>query len=84
MQRGTLAMALAVHCKIEGGVIMQLAGPSPRYASRELAYLGILSPGSEQQTMTGAEFMSIMSKAQDYLLLQEYEATQAKAAAEGK
>jgi len=71
MQRGTIAPAIAQMCKIKGGVVMQVLGPSQRYASRELAYLGILTPGSEQQTMTGREFMSILGKAQDYILIEQ-------------
>ncbi len=70
MQRGTLARAMAEICKVRGGVMMRLTGSTARYATRELAYLGILSPGSEQQTMTGGEFTSILSKAQDYQLLE--------------
>lgn len=71
MRRGTIAPALAQLCKIRGGVMMRTLGPTERYASRELAYLGILTPGSEQQTMTGREFMSILGKAQDYILIEE-------------
>lgn len=71
MQRGTLARAVAVYCGIEGGVMMRLLGPHPRYASRELQYLGMMGTGSEQQALSGREFMGVISKAQDYLLLQE-------------
>jgi hypothetical protein len=71
MQRGTLARAIAVHCGIEGGVMMRLLGPHPRYASRELQYLGMMGAGSEQQAFSGREFMGVVSKAQDYLLLRE-------------
>jgi hypothetical protein len=71
MQRGTLARAIAVHCGIEGGVMMRLLGPHPRYASRELQYLGMMGAGSEQQALSGREFMGVVSKAQDYLLLRE-------------
>jgi hypothetical protein len=87
MQRGAIAPAIASICKIKGGVIMQTFGTNQRYASRELAYLGILTPGSEQQTMTGREFMSILGKAQDYILIEqqvaEEEAAKKKLAAEG-
>jgi len=71
MQRGTMASAIASICKIKGGVMMQLVGRSRRYASRELTYIGILTPGSEQQTMSGQEFISILGKAQDYMVLDE-------------
>ena len=84
MQRGVLARALAVICKVEGGVMMRLLGPNERYATRELAYLGVLSPGSEQQTMTGSEFISILSKAQDYQLLEEMRLEQEQKKREAK
>lgn len=71
MQRGTIARAIAVHCGIEGGVMMRIVGPHPRYASRELQYLGMMGAGSEQQAISGREFMGVISKAQDYLLLEE-------------
>lgn len=79
MQRGTLARAIAVAYEIKGGVMMRLVGPTARYSSRELAYLGILSPGSEQQTMTGTELISILSKAQDYQVLEQVRAEQDRA-----
>lgn len=71
MQRGTLARAVAVHCKITGGVMMRVLGPVPRYALRELQYLGMMGTGSEQQAVSGREFMGVLSKAQDYLLLEQ-------------
>src|SRR5262249_34540005 len=71
MQRGTLARAIAVHCKIEGGVMMRILGPNPRYATRELQYLGMMGGGPQQQAISGREFMGALSKAQDYLLLEE-------------
>lgn len=71
MQRGVLARAVAVHCKIVGGVMMQLLGPVPRYATRELQYLGMMGSGSEQQAVSGREYMGVLAKAQDYLLAGE-------------
>jgi hypothetical protein len=82
MQRGTIARAIAVHCKIEGGVMMRIVGPHPRYASRELQYLGMMGAGSEQQAISGREFMGVISKAQDYLLLEEGRERRAEATTE--
>lgn len=67
MQRGAVARAICVQCGIEGGVMMRVAGPVPRYATRELQYLGMMGNGSEQQAISGREFMGMISKAQDYL-----------------
>lgn len=70
MQRGTLAMAVAVICEIRGGVVMRALGPSPRYAVRELTYLRLMPENStELQTLTGLEYVGVISKAQDYLVL---------------
>lgn len=71
MARGTLAAALARHLGIEGGVFMRLTNASPRYATRELTYLGVMSPGSDQRVMSGPEFIGVISKAQDYALLRD-------------
>lgn len=70
MQRGTLAQSVAVICKIKGGVLMQLLGPTPRYATRELVYMRMMGdPSTENLSITGLEYMGVISKAQDYLML---------------
>ncbi len=71
MSRGTLARALAVLCEIEGGVMMRLLGPVDRYALRELAALGIVSGDSTvNQPISGLEFLGVLGKAQDYVLVE--------------
>jgi len=68
MTRGTLAYALAAYLDIKGGVIMQLAGNSGRYATRELTYIGVLPPGStDNQAISGLDYVGVISKAQDYM-----------------
>lgn len=70
MQRGTLAQAVAVICKIEGGVMMRVFGPTPRYATRELVYMRMMAdPSTENQAITGLEYMGVISKAQDHIML---------------
>jgi len=71
MQRGTLAKALTHALEIEGGVMMQLTGKSARYATRELVFLGIMPPGTEQQVLSGYQYVGVISEAQDYQLLRE-------------
>lgn len=72
MQRGTLAAAICGILEIRGGVMMRLLGPTPRYATRELAAMGMIPAGSsELQAITGLEYMGVISKAQDYLVLRE-------------
>jgi hypothetical protein len=75
MQRGVLARAIVLHCKIKGGVMIQMLGPVQRYCTRELQYMGMMGFGSEQQAVSGREYMGVLSKAQDYLVLQEEIAT---------
>jgi len=71
MQRGTLAKALTHALEIEGGVMMQLTGKNTRYATRELVFLGIMPPGTEQRVLSGYQYVGVISEAQDYQLLRE-------------
>lgn len=66
MQRGTLAKAVAVATGIKGGVMMQLTNSSGRYSARELQYLGIMAESTEQQAISGLDFVGVISKVQDY------------------
>lgn len=70
VQRGTLARGIVQVCGIKGGVIMRVFGPVPRYALRELVYLGIMPPSTENQTISGLDFLGVVSKAQDYITIQ--------------
>jgi hypothetical protein len=64
--RGTLAVALCQALKIKGGVTMRVLGPSDRYASRELQFMGLFPPGSPQQTFSGNEYVGIIGRIEDY------------------
>lgn len=64
--RGTLAVAIVKLVGINGGWVMHVFGPTPRYAVKELAYDGIFPPSSPQQTFSGAEFVGIIGKIDDY------------------
>jgi hypothetical protein len=66
VRRGTVAVALAQILSIRGGLTMHLFGASPRYAVRELQYAGLFPPSSPQQTFSGAEFLGIIGRAEDY------------------
>jgi hypothetical protein len=66
VERGTLAVALVKALSIKGGLTMRVLGPTPRYAVHELQYLDIYPPSSPNQTFKGSEFLSILSKAEDY------------------
>ena len=66
VDRGTLAVALSRALDVRGGVVMAVTGPSPRYATRELVFLGIYPPSSPNQTFSGTEFLGIIGKAEDF------------------
>lgn len=65
-RRGTVAQIICRIKKIDGGLTMHVLGANPRYATRELVYLRIMHPGTEQQALSGIEFVGIIGKAQDY------------------
>lgn len=71
MQRGTLAKAICHAIDIKGGVMMRLTNRSPRYAVRELAYLRVMAPTTENQIVKGLDYIGIMSRAQDHRNLRE-------------
>jgi hypothetical protein len=64
--RGDLAVAIVNLLGIKGGWVMHAFGPMPRYAVRELVYAGIFPPSSPQQTFSGAEFVGVIGKLDDY------------------
>jgi hypothetical protein len=66
IRRGDLAVAIVNIVGIKGGWVMHIFGPIPRYAVRELVYVGIFPPSSPQQTFSGAEFVGIIGKLDDY------------------
>src|SRR4051812_28927956 len=67
LDRGPLAVAMAKSLNIKGGLTMRLTGLSPRYASRELAYRGVYPDNSStNQILTGAEFVGVIGKAEDF------------------
>ena len=64
--RGTLAVAITKALNIKGGWAMRAFGPTPRYATRELAYLDLYPPSSPNQTFSGTEFLGVMGKFEDW------------------
>ncbi len=65
--RGKLAYMVCRACKIRGGVIMHLTGPSQRYCLRELRYLQMISGGTAAGRVTGMEFVAVLSRADIYV-----------------
>ncbi len=66
VQRGTLAFAFVQALHIQGGWVMTVFGPSPRYAVRELEDMNLYPRSSPEQTFSGSEFVGIIGRAEDY------------------
>src|SRR3954470_8393888 len=66
IRRGTVAVAMMRALHLEGGLTIHLLGVHPRYAVREMEYVGLFPPSSPQQTFNGAEFLGIIGRAEDY------------------
>ena len=71
ISRGTLAVILVKLLDIKGGLTMRLIGPRPRYAVRELRFVGLYPPSSPHQTFTGQQFVSLIGRVEDYQRTQE-------------
>ena len=66
VSRGTLAVAITRLISLKGGVGMRLLGPTPRYAVRELMFVGVYPTSSPNQTFSGAEYVGIIGRVEDY------------------
>lgn len=55
--------AIAAHIvKIKGGLTFSILGPTPRYALRELIYQDILPARTENQSLSGLEFVDFLNR----------------------
>lgn len=59
---GWLATAGCVVMQVKGGLTMRLVGPIPRYATKELVYMEILPLRTENQALTGSEFVDYLNR----------------------
>lgn len=64
--RGTLAVAISSALKIKGGMMMHLSPDCGRYATRELVYMELYPPSTPNQTFSGAEYLGIIGRIEDY------------------
>jgi hypothetical protein len=65
--RGDLAVAICNALRIRGGLTMHVFGATPRYATRELMFLGLYPPSTPNQTFTGNEYVGIIGRVEDWL-----------------
>ena len=66
VSRGTLAVSLMRLTSLKGGVTTRIFGASPRYAVRELMFAGLYPNSSPNQTFSGAEYVGIIGRVEDY------------------
>lgn len=65
--RGKLAYMIYQACNISGGVIVRLTGPSQRYCLRELQYQGFISRGAGYCSVSGMEFVAVITRADAFI-----------------
>ena len=59
---GWMATAGCVVMQVKGGLSMALLGPTARYATRELVYMEILPLRTENQILSGGEFVDYINR----------------------
>ncbi|MHC4427052.1 MAG: hypothetical protein ACYS0D_00410 [Planctomycetota bacterium] len=62
---GLFAVASCDILEIRGGLTMRVLGPSGRYCTKELVFLEILPPRTEQQSLSGLEFIDLVGRIED-------------------
>jgi hypothetical protein len=60
---GLVSTAVCDILDIEGGLLMRLVGGTPRYCTREVVYLGIVPDRTENQSLSGLEFVDLVRRA---------------------
>ena len=66
--KGKLAYMFARALELPGGVMYNVTDANCRYALRELIYKDVIRIGSEGEKVSGAEFVGILGRADDYRL----------------
>ena len=61
-QVGWMAVAGCRTTGVQGGLTMRVFGPTPRYATKELVFMGILPLRTENQSLTGQEFVDFVNR----------------------
>ncbi len=67
-ESATVGMVAVASCEIlaiKGGLTMRVFGPSPRYCTRELVFLEIIPPRTENQSLSGLEFIDLVGRLED-------------------
>ena len=64
--RGRLAYMIYQACKISGGIMLHLVGPTQRYCLRELQDRNMMREGFARTPVNGMEFVEAVTKAEVY------------------
>jgi hypothetical protein len=59
---GWMAVAGCRAIGVKGGMTMRVLGPTPRYCTKELVFMGILPLRTENQSLTGQEFVDFLNR----------------------
>lgn len=61
-QVGWMSVAGCRILNIKGGLTMRLTGPTPRYATKELVFMDVLPLRTENQSLSGREFVDYLNR----------------------
>jgi hypothetical protein len=61
-QVGWMSVAACRVLNIKGGLTMRLTGPTPRYATKELVFMEVLPLRTENQSLSGKEFVDFLNR----------------------
>jgi len=61
-QIGWMAVAACRILDVKGGMTMRLLGPTPRYATKELVFMDVLPLRTENQALSGQEFVDFLNR----------------------
>jgi hypothetical protein len=64
---GMISVAVCEILDIKGGITMRVFGLVPRYCTRELVFLRYVPPRTDNQSISGLEFMDLMSRVEQQM-----------------
>lgn len=64
---GMIARAVCKEANIRGGLTMRVFGPVERYAVKELDHMGWLADKTPSQSISGAQLIALLSRAEERL-----------------
>ncbi|MSR17831.1 MAG: hypothetical protein EXS00_01470 [Phycisphaerales bacterium] len=59
---GWMMNAACIEGKVKGGLTMRLLGSSPRYATKELVFMRVIPMRTENQSLSGLEFIDFLNR----------------------